>query len=72
MNYRLANGKPLTWVDREKYKIAEELGLMDVLLQDGWGGLTAQQSGRIGGILGKRLHNEERDIGCLRKTGIDL
>ena len=34
-----------------KYEIAEELGLMDKIEEMGWGGLTAKESGRIGGLI---------------------
>ncbi|HZX21526.1 MAG TPA: small, acid-soluble spore protein, alpha/beta type [Clostridia bacterium] len=34
-----------------KYEIAEELGLIDKLKRLGWGGLTAKETGRIGGIM---------------------
>lgn len=37
-----------------KYEIAEELGLLDRVLKDGWGSLTAQETGKIGGILAKK------------------
>ena len=37
-----------------KYEIAEELGLLDKVEQFGWKGLTAKESGRIGGIMGRR------------------
>ncbi len=37
-----------------KYEIAEELGLMEKVEQVGWKGLTARESGRIGGIMGKK------------------
>lgn len=37
--------------DRLKYEIAEELGLLDKIDEVGWGGLTAKESGRIGGIM---------------------
>lgn len=37
-----------------KYEIAEELGLLDKVEQVGWKGLTAKESGRIGGIMGKK------------------
>ena len=69
MELRRADGKPLDAAYREKYRIAEELGLMEVLVRDGWGGLTAAQSGRIGGILGKRLQDKENGIGGVRDTG---
>ncbi len=34
-----------------KYEIAEELGLIDKVKKLGWGGLTAKETGRIGGIM---------------------
>ncbi|MDR1067495.1 MAG: alpha/beta-type small acid-soluble spore protein [Clostridiales bacterium] len=37
-----------------KYEIAEELGLMDKVLESGWKSLTSKESGRIGGIIAKR------------------
>ena len=37
-----------------KYEIADELGLKDKVDQYGWGGLTAEETGRIGGIMTKR------------------
>ena len=58
MVYLMANGKPMTRADREKYHIAAELGLTEKLLAVGWSGLTAAESGRIGGILSRRLQEE--------------
>lgn len=46
--------KELTKDDILKYEIAEELGLMDKIEGMGWGGLTAKESGRIGGIMTSR------------------
>ena len=40
--------RPLTDQERMKYEAAEELGLIDRLLEVGWGGLTAEETGRIG------------------------
>lgn len=40
--------------DKLKYEIAEELGLMDKIESEGWGGLTAKESGRIGGYINVR------------------
>ena len=37
-----------------KYDVARELGLTDRLLRVGWGGLTAEENGRIGGIIARR------------------
>jgi small acid-soluble spore protein F (minor alpha/beta-type SASP) len=43
--------------DIMKYEIANELGLMDKINQVGWGGLTAKESGRIGGLMTVRKRN---------------
>lgn len=42
-----------------KYEIAEELGLLDKVEKLGWKGLTSRESGRIGGIMGKRKRQEK-------------
>lgn len=41
-----------------KYEIAEELGLLDKIEEVGWAGLTAKESGRIGGIMTSRKRNK--------------
>ncbi len=40
-----------TLEDKLKYEIAEELGLTDKIKDVGWAGLTAKESGRIGGLM---------------------
>lgn len=40
--------------ERIKYEIAEELGLSDKVKKYGWSGLTAEETGRIGGIMTQR------------------
>lgn len=47
--------KPLTPLDLLKLEIARELGLEHKVQEVGWGGLTAAETGRVGGILQKRL-----------------
>ena len=37
-----------------KYEIAEELGLLDKVLEQGWKSLTSKETGRIGGMVTKR------------------
>lgn len=55
---KLKSNKELTKeeIQREKikYEIAEELGLKDKVDALGWGGLTAEETGRIGGIMTRR------------------
>lgn len=40
--------------EKLKYEIAEELGLGEKVSSHGWSGLTAEETGRIGGIMAKR------------------
>lgn len=42
-----------------KYELAKELGYFDRILKEGWGSLTAKESGRIGGLLHKRKKQGE-------------
>lgn len=39
--------------EKIKFEIAEELGLADKVKKYGWSGLTAEETGRIGGIMTK-------------------
>ncbi|AUS95517.1 small, acid-soluble spore protein, alpha/beta type [Clostridium thermosuccinogenes] len=43
-------------IDEEKlkYEIAEELGLIEKVKKYGWKGLTAKETGKIGGIITKK------------------
>ncbi len=47
--------------DKLKYEIAQELGLMDKINEVGWGGLTAKETGRIGGIMTVRTRNNAKN-----------
>lgn len=40
--------------EKMKYEIADELGLCEKVDRLGWSGLTAEETGRIGGIMTKR------------------
>ncbi len=44
-----------TPIDRIKLEIARDLGLADKVERLGWGGLSAAETGRVGGHLTKRL-----------------
>ena len=37
--------------ERIKYEIAEELGILDKVLENGWKRLSAKETGRIGGLM---------------------
>ena len=44
--------------EKLKYEIAEELGLLDQVLENGWKSLSSKETGRIGGLLNKRKHQK--------------
>ena len=44
----------MTEEEKMKYEIADELGLLDRVLNDGWRSLTAKETGRIGGLVTRR------------------
>lgn len=52
-----------TVTDKLKYEIADELGLTEKIKEVGWAGLTAKESGRIGGLITvrKRQMNIKKD-----------
>ena len=52
------NPKPPTKLEKLKYEIAGELGLMDKVEKTGWKSLTARESGKIGGLVASRRRNE--------------
>ena len=41
-------------IEELKMEIAEELGLLDKVKKVGWAGLSAKETGRMGGILTRR------------------
>lgn len=45
---------------QKKYEVAKELGIYDKVLEKGWGSLTAEEIGRVGGMLRKRKNSGER------------
>ena len=40
--------------EKIKYEVAEELGLLDRVLSQGWKSLTSKETGRIGGLVTKK------------------
>lgn len=44
----------ITPEEMTKYEIAKELGLFDKVMKEGWGALSAKETGRIGGMVTKR------------------
>ena len=47
--------------EQVKYEIAEELGLFDRIIEEGWGALTASESGRIGRIIKKKNSQKKKE-----------
>lgn len=47
---------------QKKYEVAKELGIYDKVLEKGWGSLTAEETGRVGGMLRKRKNSGERGL----------
>lgn len=48
--------------DMIKYEIAEELGLLDRVLSEGWKSLTSKETGRIGGLMTKKRRELEAGL----------
>ena len=47
--------------EKVKYEIAEELGLLDKVLESGWKSLTSKETGRIGGLVTKKKRESKSD-----------
>ena len=45
--------------EKLKYEIAEELGLLEQVMQEGWKSLSSKETGRIGGLVTKRKKMEK-------------
>ncbi len=51
----------LTQEEKMKYEIAEELGLLDRVMKDGWKSLSSKETGRIGGLMTKKKKTMNHD-----------
>ncbi|MDO4453850.1 MAG: small, acid-soluble spore protein, alpha/beta type [Eubacteriales bacterium] len=58
----------LTPDEKMKYEIAEELGLLDRVLEEGWRTLSAKETGRIGGLMTKRKRMMKKE--ALQKNSV--
>lgn len=45
--------------EKLKYEVAEELGLLDRVLSQGWKSLTSKETGRIGGMVTKKKRGRQ-------------
>lgn len=50
----------LTQEEKLKYEIAEELGLLDKVMEEGWRSLSSKETGRIGGLMTKKKKELEK------------
>lgn len=50
----------LTQEEKLKYEIAEELGLLDKVMEEGWKSLSSKETGRIGGLMTKKKKELEK------------
>lgn len=46
--------------ERMKYEIAEEMGLLDQVLEKGWRSLSAKETGKIGGMMTSRKRTDKK------------
>ena len=44
----------LTQDEKLKYEIAEELGLLDKVMEEGWKSISSKETGKIGGLMTKK------------------
>ena len=47
--------------ERMKYEIAEEMGLLNQVLEEGWRSLSAKETGKIGGMMTSRKRKNPGD-----------
>ncbi len=59
MSKKEINLEDLDECEKIKYEIAEELGLLERVMQEGWKTLTAKETGRIGGLVTKKKREME-------------
>lgn len=50
----------ITPEEQLKYEIAEEIGVLDKVLQKGWKSLSAKETGRIGGLMTKKKREMQK------------
>ena len=60
----------LTPDEKMKYEIAEELGLLDRVLEDGWRTLSAKETGRIGGLMTTRKRMMKKE--AMEKDSVQM
>ena len=53
------NLNELTEEELLKYEVAEELGLLDRVLNQGWKSLSSKETGRIGGMVNRKKREKK-------------
>ena len=48
----------LTEEEKLKYEIAQELGLLDRVMEQGWKSLSSTETGRIGGLIARKRRED--------------
>jgi len=51
------------YVEKMKLEIAEEIGLLEKVKNFGWAGLSAAETGKIGGLLTRKLKGQKIEYG---------
>lgn len=54
-NKRIPKTRKELLLEKVKWDVAEELGLKEKILENGWTSLTAQEAGRMGGCVTQKL-----------------
>ena len=60
-NQKPSRLEELTPEEKMKYEIAEELGLLDRVIEEGWRSLSSKETGRIGGLLARRKRSAQKN-----------
>lgn len=55
----LPDWQELPELERMKYEVAKELGLLEAVREKGWKGLSSKETGKIGGIVAKRRKKQD-------------
>ena len=55
------NLNELTEEELLKYDVAEELGLLDRVLNQGWKSLSSKETGRIGGMVNRKKREKKEE-----------
>ena len=55
------NLNELTEEELLKYEVADELGLLDRVLNQGWKSLSSKETGRIGGMVNRKKREKKEE-----------